>query len=250
MNMHLADHVEIFPQCRLWLAYFDGDSDESIAATIHDIAEAKFSTQDLHRWQQFRPATKKRQFLNSRLVVRAVLQKEFGNNADNITFDSETSGCPLLLSRRKNQVAQISLSHSANAVAIAISDGEYPVGVDIEVPELLRTRAIQLVAFHPHEQAWCNFSTGLESEALTTLWTMKESVWKSLREPGDIAFWDISINFDSEVPEAVISGGTERTAQFRTQVFVQQSVPVAPGTLHLSTGNVPLRGCVAQRIAP
>ena len=86
MNIHLAESIEILPQCRLWLAYFDGDSDESISATTHDIAEAKFSTQYLHRWQQFRPVAKKRQFLNSRLAIRTVLKKEFGKDADDILF--------------------------------------------------------------------------------------------------------------------------------------------------------------------
>jgi len=247
MNMHLADYVEIFPQCRLWLAYFNR---ESTAVTEQDIVGAHFSSRDLLRWQQFRPAAKKSQFLNSRRAVRAVLQKEFGKEADRITYDSDSYGCPLLLSRDNSHVAHISLSHSANAVAVVISDGEHPVGVDIEVPEPLRARALQLVAFHPHEQVWCESAAGIKSEALTTLWTIKESVWKTLRNRGDIPLSEISITFHSGIPHVAISGSTNTFPVFRTQIIVQQSVPVVPDTLCLSTANVPLRGCVAQRIAP
>ena len=247
MNMHLADSIEVFPQCRLWLAFFNG---ESAAATEQHFAEANFSSRDLLRWQQFRPAAKKLQFLNSRRAVRAVLRKEFGQGADEISYDADSYGCPLLLSREKNHVAHISLSHSANAVAVVISDGEHPVGVDIEVPEPLRTRAMQLVAFHLHEQVWCQQANGSESEALTTLWTIKEAVWKTLRNIGDISLAKISITFDSSKPQVAISGSSNRSPKFRTQIFAQQCMPIVPETLCLSTADVPLRGCVAQRIFP
>ena len=248
MNMHLAESIEILPQCRLWLAYFDGDSDESISATTHDIAEAKFSTQDLHRWQQFRPVAKKRQFLNSRLAIRTVLKKEFGKDADDILFSSDSAGCPVLLSRQNRHVAHISLSHSDNAVAVLISDDEYPVGVDIEVSNPIRAEALRFVALHPHEQLWCDLHAGLEAEALTTLWTIKESVWKSLREIQDIPLSDISVPLYSEIPTPVIVHCFSETPHFRTQLFVQNRVQIVPGTLCLSTGNSALRGCVAQRM--
>jgi phosphopantetheinyl transferase len=248
MNMHLAERIEVLPQCRLWLAYFDGDSDESISATTHDIAEAKFSTQDLHRWQQFRPVAKKRQFLNSRLAIRAVLQKEFGTDADDIQFSSDALGCPSLQSGRTEHIAHISLSHSENVVAVLISNGEYAVGVDVEVSNPLRTDALRFVALHPHEQMWCDSHAGLESEALTTLWTIKESVWKTIREMRDIPFAEISVAFDSGIPTPAISHYFSETLRFRTQLFVQNCVQIVPGTLCLSTGNSALRGCVTQRI--
>ena len=75
MNMHLADSIQVFWQCRLWLAFFYG---ESTAVTEQDIVESHFSSRDLLRWQQFRPAATQFQFLNSRRAVRAVLQKNSG----------------------------------------------------------------------------------------------------------------------------------------------------------------------------
>lgn len=249
MNMHLADHVEVFPHCRLWLAYFDGDSDESIVAATHDIAEARFSTQDLHRWQQFRPAVKKRQFLNSRLAIRAVLKKEFGKYADDILFSPDSLGCPSLQTHQKEHVAHISLSHSENAVTVAISDGKYPVGVDIEVSNPLRTDALRFVALHPHEQVWCDSHAGLESEAFTTLWTIKESAWKTLRGIRDIPFCNVSVLFNGGRPKPVISNCDGEAPQFRTQVFVQNVESVVPEASCLSVNSVALRGCVTQRIS-
>ncbi len=249
MNMHLAEHIEVFPQCRLWLAYFSGDSDESISATAHDIAEAKFSAQDLHRWQRFRPAAKKRQFLNSRLAMRAILKKEFGKDADDILFNSDALGCPSLQSGRAEHIAHTSLSHSENVVAVLISNGEFPVGVDIEVFNPLRTDALRFVALHPHEQVWCDSHAGLESEALTTLWTIKESIWKSIRGEYDFSFSDISIRFECGKPRPAIINCPSNTFQFRSQVFVQQHEPVVNGAIRLSTADVTLLGSVTQRMA-
>ena len=250
MNMYLADHVDILPQCRLWLACFDDDANESLASTTRDIANAEFSDQDLQRWQQYRSAARKRQFLNSRLAVRAVLKREFGKDAEDIRFLSDSLGCPLLLSRANEHVAHISLSHSENAVAVAISDDEYPVGVDIEVFNPLRTDALRFVALHPHEQVWCDSHAGLESEALTTLWTIKESVWKTLREMQNIQLSGISITFDSGIPTPVISNCFSETPSFRTQIFVQNSVQIVPRTLCLSTDHKALYGSVTQRMTP
>jgi phosphopantetheinyl transferase len=249
MNMHLADPVHVFPQCRLWLAYFGGDSDESDVATTHDIAEARFSTQDLQRWQQYRPVVKKRQFLNSRLAIRALLKKEFGKDADDIQFYSDALGCPALQSGRTEHIAHISLSHSENVVAVLISDGEYPVGVDIEVSNPLRADALRFVALHPHEQVWCDLHAGLESEALKTLWTIKESVWKTIRGEHDVALSEISVRFECGNPRPVICNCPSETFQFRSQVFVQKHQPVVNDAICLATADVALLGSVTQRIS-
>jgi phosphopantetheinyl transferase len=249
MTMHLADHVDVLPQCRLWLANFDVPSDESIGATACDITKAKLMPQDLLRWQQFRPVVKKRQFLNSRLAIRAVLRREFGNNADNIQFSSDSAGCPVLLSNQNCHVAHISLSHSENTVAVLISDGEYPVGVDIEVSNPIRTEALRFVALHPHEQRWCDLHAGLEAEALTTLWTVKESVWKTIRGEYEVPFSDISVQFERGKPWPTICNSPSELLQFQTQVFVQRQRSVITDARHLSTANVALVGSATQRMA-
>ena len=249
MTIQLADPVEILPGCRLWLARSDGLVEGLSAINECELTRAKFSDRDLSRWQHFRAAVKKRQFLNSRLAMRAVLQREFGDEAENIAYESDSNGCPFLSSSKQFRTPHISLSHSENAVAVAISDGEYPVGVDIEVSNPIHTNALRFVALHPNEQVWCDSHAGLESEALTTLWTIKESVWKTLREIRSIPFCDISVLFNGGRPKPVISNCHRETLQFRTQVFVQDMAAIVPESFCLSVNSVELRGCVTQRIS-
>ncbi len=246
--MNLADPVEVFPDCRLWLAYFDDGSGDSVSSPKSALAEAKLSVRDQLRWQQYRPATKKRQFLNSRRAVRAVLQRELGDDAAHIQFDSDSQGCPILLSQQVGPWPQISLSHSGNAVAIAISMNAFPIGVDIEVVEPLRADALRLIASHPQERAWCDRETGRESDALATLWTIKEAVWKTLHCRDEIPISEISIEFDRGILTPCVANSAFQDAKFRTQLFVFECEAVVPETIRLAAGDTPLRGCVMQRV--
>lgn len=246
--MYLADPVEVFPDCRLWLAYFDDGSGDSAVSPVNALAEARLSTRDQLRWQQYRPAAKKRQFLNSRRAVRSVLQRELGDAASHVEFDSDSQGCPVLVSEQIGRLPQISLSHSGNAVAVVISRNAFPTGVDIEVAEHLRAEALRLVAAHSHERAWCARQTGRESDALATLWTIKEAVWKTLHCGDKIAISRISIEFDCGSLMPHVDNSAFRDAQFRTQLFVVECEAVVPETVCLPSGRIPLRGCVTQRV--
>ena len=249
--MHLADPVEVFPDCRLWLAYFDDESGDSVVSPENALAEAKLSARDQLRWQQYRPAAKKRQFLNSRRAMRCVLQRELGDAAAHILFDSDAQGCPVLVSEHIGRLPQISLSHSGNAVAIAISRNAFPVGVDIETVEPLKADALRLVAAHPHERAWCDQQTGRESGALATLWTIKEAVWKTLHYGGEMAMSEVSVESLAGILTPCVEHSAFKDSKFRTQLFVVECVAVVPETIRMTSGafhNVALRGCVAQRI--
>ena len=250
--MYLTEPVEVLPDCRLWLACFDDESDGSVASPENALAEAKLSARDHLRWQQYRPAAKKRQFLNSRRAVRSVLQQEFGDAAANVEFGSDSLGCPVLLSPQVGHWPQVSLSHSGNAVAIAISRSSFPVGVDIEIVEPLKADALRLVAAHPHERAWCDQQTGRESGALATLWTIKEAVWKTLHYGGEMAMSEVSVESLAGILTPCVEHSAFRDAKFRTQLFVVDCDAVASETIrlmHERLGSIKLRGCVAQRNA-
>ena len=249
--MHLADPVEVFPDCRLWLACFDDESGDPVASLDNSLAEAKFCARDQLRWQQYRPVEKKRQFLNSRRAMRSVLQRELGDAAADVEFDSDSQGRPVLLSKQAGRWPQISLSHSGNAVAVAISPNAIPVGVDIEIVEPLKADALRLVAAHPHERAWCDRQTGRESDALATLWTVKEAVWKTLHCGGEVAMPEISIESHAGILTPCVEHSAFKDTKFRTQLFVVACDAVVPETICLMPerfGNIKLRGCVTQRM--
>lgn len=249
--MHLADPIEVFPDCRLWLASFDGESADPVVSPEYAEAEAKLSDRDQLRWQQYRPLVKKRQFLNSRRAVQGVLQRELGDVAAQVEFDSDSQGRPVLLSRTAGHWPQISLSHSGNAVAVAISLNAIPVGVDIELAERFRADALRLVAAHRHERAWCDRQTGRESDALATLWTIKESVWKTLHCSGEVAMQEISIESLAGILTSSVKHSAFKDAKFRMQLFVVGCDAIVAETICLMPerfGGINLRGCVTQRI--
>ena len=81
----------------------------------------------------------------------------------------------------KSSVCEISLSHSANAMAVAIS--RKPVGVDIE--KIAEPRSERFAERILTDKEFDNYSAtdkGLGSEFLIEKWTQKESIFKSLDE--------------------------------------------------------------------
>ena len=250
MTLHLTEPVHVFPDCRLWLASFNHEQSASASNREADLDQAKLTSRDLVRWQQFRPAEKKQQFLNSRLAVRAVLQREFAEAAEEIQFDSDPHGRPVLTVQEGPIATQISLSHSRNAIAVVISNNEFPIGVDIEVVAKLHSEALRLIAFHPDEQSWCDNQTGRESDALATLWTVKESVWKTLHQEHSIPIASISIEFDGGILSPRVSNPEFADAVFRLQLFTVDCEPIMPDTLRLPPSFSTFRGCVTQRLSP
>lgn len=253
MRMQLTEPVEVFPHCSLWLVYFNPESDEAASNWSIDLVDAKLSNRDLLRWKQFRPAVKKQQFLDSRLAVRAVLKRELGDDAELVQFDSDSQGRPVLQSEGVNHGLQISLSHSENVVAVAISNGEFPIGVDIEIGVQLRADALRLISTHPHERIWCDQWIGREAEALLALWTVKEAVWKSLHGGIGISISDIWVDFTNGVFMPRISPLLHKDERFRTQPFVVQCEAIASDALSLPPheyATIGILGCAVQRVTP
>ena len=129
-NDELLGPFQPLPDCRLWLS---DDYGGSIATEPHhrELAEAYLCDQDLKRWNRYRPPEKKQQFLNSRLAIRNVLQREFGTASDSYRVETMETGQPILNHACQHTLTNISLSHIGNITAIALSDNHQKVGVDI-----------------------------------------------------------------------------------------------------------------------
>lgn len=253
MSMHLTGPLEVFSRCHLWLAVFNPTAGDSLARQLSELPASKMSSRDLIRWQQFRPLEKKRQFLNSRLAMRSIIQEEMRHSSDDVHFNTNRLGQPMLVSANMKGLPQISLSHSGTAVAVAVSYGEVQIGVDIEIVEPLRASALRHFAVNPGELAWpCAQGRMSETESLRTLWTIKESVWKSMGGVGEISISEILVDHDVHgviVPRSVDPAFAND--QFRTRLFAMQCESVFPNTViveHSTAGNMSLRGSVTQRI--
>lgn len=192
MTHQLSGPFEPLPGCRLWLSEDLTGSDVGESGPHQEFAEAHLCDQDLLRWNRYRPPEKKRQFLNSRLAIQAVLKREFGTASDSYRVETIETGQPVLKHTYQSSLASISLSHTGNIAAIVVSDNQQGLGVDIEVVKPLNIHTLGLTFLNPLELDWLAKETLEKSpEMILAIWTLKEALWKALGGPRDAAMSEI-----------------------------------------------------------
>ncbi len=175
--LHLHGPFAVIGNCHLWIS--ESHSDVPSERTV-DLATSIMDARDRQRWQRFRPAEKKRQFLSSRLAVRNVLDHEFSWSEANAHFTSDDSGRPMVTSPDGNELCRISLSHSSSLTAVAIVHERTKVGVDIETFGEDRPGTSSSLGITTREVDHLHHLTGMNTEFCTTaVWTIKEAVWKA-----------------------------------------------------------------------
>ena len=255
----LAGPFELLPGCRLWLAVFAPQHDESVSID-DERAEHELSEEDFRRWRRYRNPGKRRQLLNSRRVVRAVLRSESEQcfaatdlhaASRLLHFCSDASGRPLVLDSTGEEVFSISLSHSGNVVAIAVSELPDRIGVDVEVVCPLNEAALMNSAATTEEVAWMTQQpASARAELLRTLWVMKESVWKTAPTEGEMSLLDVSVGFASRSLRLRRSATNNQDSEWNTALFVLNCVEVFADTstiLHPLASGVAVRGCLARQ---
>ena len=200
MSHQLWGPFHLMPNCRLWVAEDRTCQDCTESELALRLADARLSDRERDRWDRYRPLQKKKQFLNSRLVIRAVLNCEFGSDAAHLIVDTTESGRPVLMDSQKRQVANISLSHTGNMTTIALSHVRYGLGIDIETVQHLNARSFGLSFINRLER------DGLMQAALTedpnatlAIWTLKEAFWKALGGPHDTALGEIIAEYRNHI---------------------------------------------------
>jgi phosphopantetheinyl transferase len=196
MTNQLWGPFQPLPDCRLWLSE-DHIGFHSWEPELHrGLAEARLSNQDLERWSRYRPHEKKRQFLNSRLAIRAVLQREFGIDSESFRVETMETGQPTLKHAGQHTLASISLSHTGNITAIVLSDKYQRLGVDIEIVQPLNVRTFSLTFLNRLEHEWLTREALAGSSEMTlAIWTLKEALWKTLGGPGDTGMSEIVADY-------------------------------------------------------
>ena len=203
MTNQLWGPFQPLPGCRLWLSEDLTGSDAGEPERHREFAEAYLCDQDLQRWNRYRPPEKKRQFLNSRLAIRAVLKREFGNASDSYRVETIETGQPILNHACEPALASISLSHTGNIAAIVVSDNQQGLGVDIEVVKPLNIHTLGATFLNPLEHNWLTKEALEKSpEMILAIWTLKEALWKALGGPRDAAMSE----FVSEYHSSTLNG--------------------------------------------
>ncbi|RLS38681.1 MAG: hypothetical protein DWH78_06030 [Planctomycetota bacterium] len=177
MSLQLQGPFDVIPSCHLWIS----EDDRGVCPERNDEAATSImDARDRQRWQRFRPAEKKHQFLSSRLAVRNVLDHEFRSSEAKAHFTADDSGRPMVTSTDGKELCRISLSHSSCLTAVVIVHGTTKVGVDIETFGDTRPAASSSLGISLEEVTLLHQLTGIDTKFCSTaVWTIKEAVWKA-----------------------------------------------------------------------
>jgi 4'-phosphopantetheinyl transferase len=166
MTIHLRDHVDC------WCISTDELSREDESS-----AEALLSPEERARTDSFYFEYDRRSYLAAHAALRLLLARYTGESAESLTIQKDANGRPML----ENSKLHINLSHSGNAVLIALSSAA-PVGVDVEkirgIPDVM---AIARSHFSVAEvDAIIRLPPPQRATAFLVIWTRKEAFVKAI----------------------------------------------------------------------
>ncbi len=243
--------VPILPECNLWLGLFETPIENQ--PVDDDLAASKLSPRDLARWRRFRVPEKRTQFLQSRLTVREVLREELKDQAESLQLESDETGRPRLFDRENKEVHSISLSHSGTVIAVAFARGTSALGVDVEIVEPVRTIALKKMMVPFFQQEGPNGPVaGDEPEFLRSVWTVGESLWKSLGGIVEMQDCCVFLNDQGSLSAMVRQPRHLESASYQTRLFATAGNECFPDTVLVSLDpsiNIRFRGCVTRYVS-
>jgi 4'-phosphopantetheinyl transferase len=137
-----------------------------------DLPQRFLSAAEFERAEVYKSPQRRNQFLLSRALLRALLERHTGRPAQSFTIRSDERGKPHCVDG-----PAIGISHSRNIVACAVTtDGA--IGLDLEFPGRHRdTSAIARRYFSPMEADWL---ASQPADRFFMLWVLKEAWLKAL----------------------------------------------------------------------
>ncbi|WP_423817084.1 4'-phosphopantetheinyl transferase family protein [Rothia nasimurium] len=130
------------------------------------------------RAQEFSHRHLGQQWLLHRWLAKRAIASYTGQRIENICWETTPTGKPI------QPTCSVSVSHSANYLAVLLGPGEYNLGIDCEslrVAPLLEQKAIRIIRyFHPADQARLKqaLEAGCFVPTFLTLWTRGEALYK------------------------------------------------------------------------
>lgn len=173
----------------------------------------QFSDANRQRCDRYRSAARQAQFLLARLLALHVLKNGLRVSIDGVEVNQLPSGRPVLDRSCKPMEARISIAHSGNVAAVAVSTGCVSAGIDIEMEDRLNADAMRFMLGDVHASGIdnCGDECGKESEReLRSEWLRRESAWKALGGPDDVSVLTLQLGSqmpnDPSVPDSMILG--------------------------------------------
>lgn len=162
---------------------------------------ALLSPEEYTRWQRYITPAARRQFLESRGLLRLLLGAYLQRDPGRLEFIYSEQGKPALTKASGGAVLQFNLSHSQGRVLYAVS-AEHAVGIDLEgVNPLIGYRDIAHRICTPQERTvFDRLPPEEQSPAFFKIWTRKEALVKL---SSDRLYEKLSV---FEVPACATSG--------------------------------------------
>jgi 4'-phosphopantetheinyl transferase len=163
------------------------------------------------RYANYRREADKLRFLTGRALIRTVAATELGVSPAEITLDSSCFDCGKPHGKPKVVGAglEVSISHSGEWVALALTSGE-PVGVDVEEVRAAEVDDLAGIAFSPAELATFAAVPAAERRgAFFTYWSRKEAVLKATGKGMSVPMSKLTLTAHDAPPAVVASTATE-----------------------------------------
>jgi phosphopantetheinyl transferase len=150
----------------------------------------QLSEANRRRSDRYRSATRQTQFLLARLLVLHLLKNGPGLSVDGVEVTQLNSGQPVLCRSNEPMDLRVSISHSGNVAAVALSTGRVSPGIDIELEERLNISAMRFMLGKDRMAGSENSASHYEKDTereLRTEWLRRESAWKALGGPAELS---------------------------------------------------------------
>jgi 4'-phosphopantetheinyl transferase len=157
------------------------------------------------RFEGYRREIDKFRFLTGRALIRGVAAAELGIPAKDVVIDSSCFDCGKPHGKPKISGLEVSISHSGDWVALALTDAA-PVGVDVEEVRDAEVDDLARISFSPAELAV--FDTVPQQDrkgAFFTYWSRKEAVVKATGKGMSVPMSKLTLTRHDEPPRVVLS---------------------------------------------
>jgi 4'-phosphopantetheinyl transferase len=161
------------------------------------------------RYEGYRRDVDKQRFLTGRALIRGVAAAELGVSPKDVTIDASCFDCGKPHGKPKVDGLEVSISHSGDWVALALTEVT-PVGVDVEEVRDAEVDGLAGIAFSPAELTIFEQVPAADKKAaFFTYWSRKEAVVKATGKGMSVAMSKLTLSGHDEPPRVVSSRAPE-----------------------------------------
>lgn len=187
-------------RCDVWWAH-PATATSGLLNLLDDIEQT--------RYEGYRRDVDKQRFLTGRALIRGVAAAELGISPKDVTIDASCFDCGKPHGKPKVDGLEVSISHSGDWVALALTDTT-PVGVDVEEVRDAEVDGLAGIAFSPAElTVFERVAPADKKAAFFTYWSRKEAVVKATGKGMSVAMSKLTLSGHDEPPRVVSSRAPE-----------------------------------------